>query len=91
VAAPAAPPAVAPPAERAPGEPGGRLTLDVLVYSDSPAERFVFISGRKYVEGQTISEGVVLERITAEGAVVREGEQRIVLRPRLNPLQRRSP
>jgi hypothetical protein len=60
----------------------------VLVYSDVAAERLVFINGRKYVEGQAIEGGIVLERITPEGAVLRHEGRRVVLRPRLNPYVR---
>jgi hypothetical protein len=72
-AAPATPPAP------------GRLTLDVLVYSDVPAERMVFINGKKYIEGQTVDGDAVLEQITPDGAVLSQRGQRVVLRPKLNP------
>jgi len=64
------------------------LALDVLVYSDVPAERFVFINGRKYVEGQTLADGVVIEKITPDGALLRQEGKQIVLRPKLNPYTR---
>jgi hypothetical protein len=57
----------------------------VLVYSDVPAERMVFINGRKYVEGQAVNEDAVVEQITQEGAILRRQGRQIVLRPRLNP------
>ena len=75
-------------AERAPRTAApvpARLTLDVLVYSDVPAERLVFINGKKYVEGQTVADDTVLEQITPDGAVLRHEGQRVVLRPKLNP------
>jgi type II secretory pathway component PulC len=65
-----------------------RLTLDVLVYSEVPAERLVFINGRKYVEGQTLDGDAVLEQITPDGAVLQHQGRRIVLRPKLNPYAR---
>ena len=65
-----------------------RLTLDVLVYSDVPAERLVFINGRKYVEGQTLDGDAVVEQITPDGAVLQHQGKRIVLRPKLNPYAR---
>ena len=79
---PAAPPAVAlapaPPPAAGPGRvaPAGpadslALTLDVLVYSEVPAERLVFINGRKYVEGQAVNGDAVVEQITPDGAVLR--------------------
>jgi hypothetical protein len=60
----------------------------VLVYSDVPAERMVFINGRKYVEGQAVNEDAVVEQITQEGAILRRQGKRVVLRPRLNPYAR---
>ena len=79
------------PAQSAPVEPP-RFTLDVLVYSDAPAERLVFINGRKYVEGQAVDGETVVEQITPDGAVLRNAERRIVLSPKLNPYTRpRSP
>ena len=65
-----------------------RLTLDVLVYSEVPAERLVFISGRKYVEGQMLDGDTVVEQITPDGAVLQHQGKRIVLRPKLNPYAR---
>jgi general secretion pathway protein B len=75
-------------APAAPSDALARLTLDVLVYSDQPAERFVFINGRKYVEGQAVTGDAVIEQITPDGAVMRHADQRIVLRPKLNPYVR---
>jgi hypothetical protein len=97
--APAAPPTAAlvpPPEAGGAGRvtpPGSnvtlaRLALDVLVYSDVPAERLVFINGRKYVEGQAVSDDAVVEQITPDGAILRHAGQRIVLRPKLNPYAR---
>ncbi len=46
------------------------LHLDIHVYSDKPAERFVFINKAKYREGETLKEGPLLDAITAEGVVL---------------------
>src|SRR5437588_599131 len=51
---PAQPPA-------APGSAG--LTLEALIYSDLPAERMIFVKGRKYVEGDMIEDRVRVEEI----------------------------
>ena len=95
VAPPAAPAPSPPPAAAAgqvarpvPAEPAAQLTLDVLVYSDVPAERLVFINGRKYVEGQAVSEDAVLEQITPDGAILRHRGKQVALRPKLNPYAR---
>lgn len=58
-----------------------RYHLDVHVYSETAASRIVFVNGQKYVEGQRIDEHTVLEAITAEGAVLNQQGQRLVLRP----------
>lgn len=55
------------------------LHLDIHVYSSSPAERFVFVNMRKYVEGQSLSEGPTLERVTPEGAVLNHRGLRFLL------------
>jgi general secretion pathway protein B len=64
------------------GLPSGapRLKLEVLVYAETPGDRFVFINGRKYQEGQSLEEGVTLEQITQEGAVLSWAGQRFTLR-----------
>ena len=75
--------AVAAPAQGLP-----RLALDVLVYSEVAAERLVFINGRKYVEGQIVDGGAVIEQITPDGAILRYEGRQIALRPKLNPYAR---
>lgn len=81
-------PTPAPATPAAPAQGLGRLALDVLVYSDVPAERFVFINGRKYVEGQVVEGGAVIEQITSDGAILRHEGKQIELRPKLNPYAR---
>lgn len=63
-------------------DPRAKLALQVLVYSDIPSQRMVFIDGRRYREGDTIDADTVLERITPEGAVLNRGGQRFVLTDR---------
>lgn len=55
------------------------LKLDIHVYSKNPAERFVFVNMRKYLEGQTLQEGPVLEKITNDGAVLNQHGLRFAL------------
>lgn len=69
----------------------GRITLDVLVYSERAPERMVFISGRKYVEGQQVDGKLVLEAITQEGAILSYQGQRFILRPKINPYLSATP
>jgi general secretion pathway protein B len=58
------------------------MNLSLLLYSDVPAERIVFINGRKYVEGDHIDGKYLLESITLEGAVLSYQGERAILRPR---------
>lgn len=55
------------------------LHLDIHVHSPMPAERFVFINMRKYIEGQSLSEGPAVERITSEGVVLNHRGLRFLL------------
>jgi general secretion pathway protein B len=55
------------------------MRLDIHVYSATPAERFVFVNMRKYVEGQSLSEGPMLERITIDGAILNQHGTRFLL------------
>lgn len=55
------------------------MRLDIHVYSPNPRERFVFVNMRKYVEGQALSEGPYLERITTDGAILNQNGTRFLL------------
>jgi len=55
------------------------MHLDIHVYGPVPAERFVFINMRKYVEGQKLQEGPVVERITRDGVVLNQQGLRFLL------------
>jgi general secretion pathway protein B len=46
------------------------LHLDIHVYSDQPADRFVFVNMRKYKENATLSEGPDVREITPDGVVL---------------------
>ena len=56
------------------------MKLEVLVYSDNPEDRIVFINGRKYVEGQTVDGGGLVERIDPDGVTLVFEGRRAVLR-----------
>ncbi len=47
--------------------------LNMHVYDAEPRARFVLLNGQRLREGETSREGLVLERITAEGVVLRYG------------------
>ncbi|HEY8538808.1 MAG TPA: general secretion pathway protein GspB [Steroidobacteraceae bacterium] len=55
------------------------MRLDIHVYHSNPRERFVLINMRKYVEGQVLSEGPMLERISQEGVILNHNGQRFLL------------
>jgi general secretion pathway protein B len=47
------------------------MHLDIHVYSGQPADRFVFVNMTKYKENATLTEGPVIQEITADGVVLR--------------------
>jgi general secretion pathway protein B len=49
------------------------LRLELHAYSANPAQRFVFINGRRYAEGETLLEGPRVVAITQELAVLSYG------------------
>lgn len=55
------------------------MHLDIHVHSPNPSERFVFVNMRKYIEGQALSEGPTVERITAQGVVLNQAGLRFLL------------
>ena len=58
------------------------LNVDVHVYSEDPAKRFVLLNLEKYRSGDEISTGLVLEEITNGGLVLNyNGERFRILRP----------
>lgn len=57
------------------------MHVDIHVFSDDPAERFVFINMVKHREGSTLAEGPTVRSITAEGAIL-EYRGRSFLLPR---------
>ena len=76
-AAPAPPPpAAAPPttAEKA------ALKLEALIYSDVPAQRMVFINGRRYSEGEMVDGRLRVEEIQEDGVALSDQGRRFTLR-----------
>ena len=77
-AAPALPPAaVGRPA--APPE-AAALRVEALIYADAPAERMVFINGRRYREGDSIDGRLRVEEIKEEGVELSDQGRRFTLR-----------
>jgi hypothetical protein len=52
------------------------LRINVHVYDNNPAARFVLIDMHRYREGEAIDGGLTLERITPDGVVLRKGDER---------------
>lgn len=55
------------------------LRLELHAWSGQPKDRFVFINGRKYVEGQRLTEGPQLVSIEPTGAVLAHAGRRFLL------------
>jgi general secretion pathway protein B len=95
VAAPSAPdvtsPAPSRPAvpEAAAGAGGGdlkaltaKISLQVLTWAPEPKDRFVFLNGRRYGEGQLVDDKLLVERITEDGVVLSYRGERVTLKGR---------
>jgi hypothetical protein len=79
----ALPPAASPsPATSGSAATGDRskLKLEVVSYSDTPAQRLVFISGRKYLEGDTTDGGFRVEQIKEDSVILSDQAGRFTLR-----------
>jgi general secretion pathway protein B len=57
------------------------MHLDIHVYSENPADRFVFINMNKHREGSKTAEGPVVREIRTDGVVL-EHQGRVFLLPR---------
>jgi general secretion pathway protein B len=55
------------------------LNLDLHVYSSIAAQRFVIINGQRVREGGQLHEGLTVEQITPEGALLNRQGKRFVL------------
>jgi len=67
-------------------EPGVRqrvrdLSVNVVSYSDVPERRFVMFNQRIVRESETVGDGIVVKRITPEGALLSVGGYEILVRP----------
>src|SRR5205809_6298696 len=66
-------------AAAAPGKRIPQLRLDLHVFALRPQDRFVMINMHKLREGDSLAEGVRVDSITAEGAVLSYGGSRFLL------------
>ena len=55
------------------------MRLELHFYATRPQERFVFVNGRRYREGDTTAEGVTIVEIVPEGVVMNQGGNRFLL------------
>lgn len=70
------------PLESLPTELGAglpELTVDLHIFTDDIAKRAVFINGRRYTQGATLTEGPRVEEITRDGAVLNFRGRRFLL------------
>jgi type II secretion system (T2SS) protein B len=74
-------PSPTPPLSHAtPQTPFAALKLEMVVNADAPGERAVYISGRRYVTGQSLELGATIESIELDAVVLRFAGQRYLLR-----------
>src|SRR2546429_290824 len=66
-------------AAAAPGAGLPQLRLDLHVFAASPRERFVMINMHKLFEGDSLPEGVRVESITPDGAVLSHNGSQFLL------------
>jgi general secretion pathway protein B len=59
-----------------------KMTLSLLLFADTKAERMVFINGKKYAEGDYIDGIYLLESITLDGAILSYRGESALLRPK---------
>jgi hypothetical protein len=57
-----------------------QLKIDMLVWAAERGQRMVYVNGHKYVEGETLENGAVLEQIQEDGIVVIQEGKRLRLR-----------
>jgi general secretion pathway protein B len=46
------------------------LHMDLHVYAPDPSKRFVLVNGKKLAEGQSLPEGVRVDSIATDGAIL---------------------
>jgi general secretion pathway protein B len=69
-------------AAAAPGADIPSLRLDLHVYAERPDQRFVFLNMVKLREGESLPQGVKVDRITPDGVVLSYRGEKFVLRRR---------
>jgi hypothetical protein len=59
-----------------------KISLQVLSWAPEPKDRFVFLNGRRYGEGQKIDDQLLVERILEDGVVLSFQGERVTLKGR---------
>jgi hypothetical protein len=59
---------------------GSALRIEVLVWAPERARRMVYLNGRRYVEGEKLDDGTVVEQIARDGVILVHQGQRVRLR-----------
>jgi hypothetical protein len=55
------------------------LRIEMLVWAADPEKRMIYVNGRKYVQGEALESGTVIEQIVEDGVVLVHQGQRIWL------------
>src|SRR5439155_25853809 len=56
------------------------IRIDILVWALNAKDRLVYVNGRKYVEGDTLENGAIIDQIVQDGVVVFHHDQRMLIR-----------
>jgi general secretion pathway protein B len=59
-----------------------KITLQVLSWAPEPRDRFVFLNGRRYGEGQLVDDKLLVEHITEDGVILSFQGERVTIRGR---------
>ncbi len=59
-----------------------KLSIQVLSWAPERKDRFVFLNGRKYGEGQTVEDKIVVEQINEDSVVLAYQGERMILKGR---------
>jgi hypothetical protein len=59
---------------------GSALRIEVLVWAADRGRRMVYLNGRRYVEGEKLDDGTVVEQIARDGVILVHQGKRVRLR-----------
>ena len=57
-----------------------QLKIDMLVWAVEPRQRMVYVNGHKYVEGEKLENGAIVQQIEPDGIILLQQGQRLRLR-----------